>query len=58
MTLDDRVSTKAVAEALAHYEAAKPDPADAVADDDLRLGIAGVAVLVQGTAEPIARSGR
>ncbi|XUL87946.1 hypothetical protein ACQ86D_15760 [Streptomyces galilaeus] len=48
MTLDDRVSAKAVAEALAHYEAAKPDPADAVADDDLRLGIAGVAVLVQG----------
>ncbi|WP_328507809.1 hypothetical protein [Streptomyces sp. NBC_00391] len=48
VALDGRVRTKAVAEALARYEAAKPDPADAVPDDDLRLGIAGVAVLVQG----------
>ncbi|WP_327732334.1 TIGR04222 domain-containing membrane protein [Streptomyces sp. NBC_00487] len=48
VALDGRVRTKAVAEALARYEAAKPDPPDAVPDDDLRLGIAGVAVLVQG----------
>jgi len=48
VALDDRVHAKAVAQALARYEAAKPDPADAVPDDDLRLGIAGVAVLVQG----------
>ncbi|WP_217575075.1 TIGR04222 domain-containing membrane protein [Streptomyces sp. GbtcB7] len=46
--LDDRVQAKAVAEALARHEAAKPDPAGAVPDDDLRLGIAAVAVLVQG----------
>ncbi|MGW1785300.1 TIGR04222 domain-containing membrane protein [Streptomyces sp. NPDC002143] len=48
VALDDRARSKAVAEALACYEAAKPDPADAVPDEDLRLGIAGVAVLVQG----------
>ncbi|MBK3574905.1 TIGR04222 domain-containing membrane protein [Streptomyces sp. MBT65] len=48
MARDNRVRTKAVTEALARYEAAKPDPADAVPDDDLRPGIAGVAVLVQG----------
>jgi uncharacterized protein (TIGR04222 family) len=46
--LDDRSRTKAVAEALARYEAEQPDPADAVPDEDLRLGITGVAVLVQG----------
>ncbi|WP_328834727.1 TIGR04222 domain-containing membrane protein [Streptomyces europaeiscabiei] len=49
--LDDRVRTKAVAEVLARYEAEKPDPADAVPDEDLRLGIAAVAVLVQGDGE-------
>ncbi|WP_133917286.1 hypothetical protein [Streptomyces sp. NBC_00582] len=48
MALDDRVRAKAVAEALARYEAAKPDPADAIPDEDLRLGLAAVAVLVQG----------
>ncbi|KUO04946.1 TIGR04222 domain-containing membrane protein [Streptomyces sp. DSM 15324] len=48
LALDDRVRAKAVAEALARYEAGKPDPADAVPDDDLRLGIPRIAVLVQG----------
>lgn len=48
LALDNRVHEKAVAEALARYEAEKPDPADAVPDEDLRLGIAGVAALVQG----------
>ncbi|MFC8433304.1 TIGR04222 domain-containing membrane protein [Streptomyces sp. NPDC057253] len=48
VALDDRVHERAVADAVARYEAAKPDPADAVPDEDLRLGIAGVAALVQG----------
>ncbi|KFF99156.1 hypothetical protein IQ62_20560 [Streptomyces scabiei] len=51
VALDNRARAKAVAEALARYEAGKPDPVDAVPDDDLRLGITRIAVLVQGDGE-------
>ncbi|MDG5801451.1 hypothetical protein P9869_01970 [Streptomyces ossamyceticus] len=48
LSLDQRIHTRAVAEALARHGATRPEPADAVPDEDLRLGVAAVAVLAQG----------
>ncbi|MET9846146.1 hypothetical protein ACFZC6_40465 [Streptomyces ossamyceticus] len=48
LSLDQRIYTRAVAEALARHRATRPEPADAVPDEDLRLGVAAVAVLAEG----------
>ncbi|MDC2946289.1 MULTISPECIES: hypothetical protein [Streptomyces] len=48
LSLDQRIHTRAVAQALARHRATQPEPADAVPDEDLRLGVAAVAVLAQG----------
>ncbi|WP_146194030.1 hypothetical protein [Streptomyces sp. MA5143a] len=48
LSLDQRIHTRAVAEALARHRVGRPEPADAVPDEDLRLGVAAVAVLAQG----------